>query len=1182
MKNFKIISIFCAVIIAALVVAVTLLTSSGLQTKIAASILSDKFPQAKIAYVKMGLSQMRADGLELPLPDGTKIDLKSATIEYSALDLLADEINVTKLLVEGAEIKLADKNKQATPSKLKNERNASTQTQSTGSATQNAPAKGAENIDGQESLLKTLSAWSLFVGDLKIGAKILDASGAAIETSISLQNLNIKKGLKPVSGIAAIDVTAYAKNFAKESISARASVKEVNDGSQVAVEIKRKNSRIAAMECVFGNDFSAASSTIRLDVSDADIEALKPILGEIPSFKSSFFAKVKYADFGKTADIEGVFKNEFPNPAQLNATLDFLSACELSGEISASLQDGFVNIAKLEAIAYEGAKSIVSINLPNPVKVPLSAKNAAEIAQGNIECTIAVPSKIPAKFAKGIDFSSSDICGKVSAAFIDGKIAVKTISPFTVSALSISKNGEDFVKNIGATLDFDLSSTLKGDFDASATLTAGDTIKDSATLKILASKIGKKITSTATLKGSIDPFATKIYSVANLEQYHISLDCLLQGTYEGQTISVEKFDFLAFDKDGKQMAKISDGGKFLFDLQNKRLESPSKILATFAAKDFPFSPIKPFAAGVDAQSVSVSGKLTIVGKSSLSLDSTAEIKSLYYKKNGETLVADISAKTLFEVLASENGEINAQIKQITFSSGGTQCAFGNAQLETALKPSFLLKSLKADLTTSLPALLDQPSLTKFANVATGNLHVNLDVTASKITARTRIDNLKTRSAEGTLDNVSATLEAPFGKNFAVSKLVAELTAKSIRGQTDAIVKIDFSDILKIDFDAKSAVVEDAMLLSKAFANPNADAAKAARENAATGKRKIVRPQKAVASQKKSASKSSDIFAPKDSKAFWYIGRKIDATAKVGTILMDARPILSNANAVFKSDATSLWLDLSKASLLGSSLSGKLSASFDSSASIPYKISTFSANLKNLQAAKIFAKAKKPLVEGIFSAHISAIGSGNNASHLLQYLVGEASLTSSGGRLNLLDSETAAGATANLAGTALKITGAILKKDNNVISGAGDLISYFARLDYNSIDFKITRNSKTYNFNFDSAAVKTSDLLINAAGGEIIFNPNTSLSNYELDIPMNIFVYDTNVRKIFTSAGFAKTKSKIVKNAYAGPSFKIYGTVSNPKNNLLQVLLGRSSGENSNDSATAIRNLGGSILNSLLN
>ena len=67
--------------------------------------------------------------------------------------------------------------------------------------------------------------------------------------------------------------------------------------------------------------------------------------------------------------------------------------------------------------------------------------------------------------------------------------------------------------------------------------------------------------------------------------------------------------------------------------------------------------------------------------------------------------------------------------------------------------------------------------------------------------------------------------------------------------------------------------------------------------------------------------------------------------------------------------------------------------------------------------------------------------------------------------------------------------------------------------------------------------------------------------------------------MFASAGFAKNKSDKVKDAYEALSFKIFGTVSKPENDLMQALLGKRENK-SDDSTQAIKNLGNSIFNSL--
>lgn len=1164
----------CILLAAIAAVLIAFLNSAALQTMAVSPVLRGKFPGSELQSVRAGLGGAEAEGLRLSLPDGAEISLKSAKIKYSLAGLLSKNADIESAQIEGLLVKLAaGKAGNAPAHEIRKPAQAAAQNQPTA---KRAPEGGKEN---SPSALQTLSEWGFTLGSLKADAAVLAPDGSKVSAELSAANLKIEKGLKPVSGAADAKISAESPDFGREEISAKMSAGKAQNGPKIAVEILRKNSRLAAFEGEFSADFSEGSATARADASDADFAAFKSVLGKLPQFKFAVFAKIKYSGYGKSARADGSFKIDLPSPASVSEELGFLGPCGLSGELSGSIDGGSANVEKFSAILSEGSKSLVSAELSAPVKIPLSGAASGEIPRGKIECVAAVPAKIPAHFAKGMEFSSSDISGRLSAETDGKKIFVKTQSPFAVSGLSLSKGGENFVKNIGATLSLSAQADFAGNFDAAAELQAGDSLDDSATLKASVRKSGESVFAEASLKGSIDPFATKIYSVANLKEYHISVDSSLRARFGGETAAIEGFSFEAFDKAGKRMAKISDAGEIGFDLQTKKISAKSKTVAKFEVADFPFAPIKPFAAGVDAESVSAEGTLSMPDESSISATANASVKSLYYRKDGQTMLADISVKTDLEAGAAlDLTRVWARAGKCVAGSGGTECAVAGASFECAAKPQFELKSVEAEASVSLPALLAQPALVKFANLSSGNASVKARADKNSASAQIRMDNLKTRSVEGALDNVTATAELPFDGGFKFSRASAKFAANSSRGRTEASVKISDGEILTVEADAKTAVVEDLMLLSKAFSNPNAEAAQAAAESARTGKKKIARPAEASPKPAQNGERA-DIFAAKDSKAFWHFGKKIDARAKIGTVFMDSRAVLSGAEASFVSDGSKLSLKLSKAGILGASLTGELEASFDANAEIPYKIPAMSARLENFEASKIFADAKNPPASGVFEASISARGSGNNAPHLFKYLTGTATLKSAGGVLRLLSPDTAAGATADIAGTALKITGAILDKNNGAISGIGDLVKMLSKLEYESVDLKISRGSETYNFDISSAVVKTPDILLSASSGAVLFNPDAPFSDYGLDIPVNICVFDTPARRVFTSAGFAKEKSEKVENAYDALSFKIYGTVSKPENDLMQALLGRRS-KDSDGSANAVRELGSSIIKSL--
>lgn len=1178
--KIKKIGCVCAVAVCVAVIGIIAAAlNPSLQTRIASSVLEGKFAGAKLQKLDAGISSISVDGLELPLPDGTKISLKSAKIKYSLSGLISKKVGIDSAAFAGVEIKMPAKGE-----KSGGAAESAKKSTASASAEKSQPKAAVESPQKEEGgIMQTLSQWEFELGNLEADIAVIAPDNSKASAKISASGILIENGLKPMSGTLDIEIASDSADFGKNKISAKAAVKGLEEGSKITLEVLGgRGTRVVAFEGTFFENFARAETTARVDLSDADIAPLKPVLGTIPSFKSSVFANIKYSDFGKSAQAEIVVKNELPSPSEINGSLAFLGPCEFSAEITAALKNGGVEIPKLKAYLSENSKTLLSLSLPEPVKIPLSTKSAKEIPEGKIECVAAFPSATVSRAVKNFaDFSSSDICGKLLVEVANDKIYLKTVSPVAASGINLSKNGEVFLKNIGAKLSLSAESDFFANVKAAAELTAGDTLKESATIKATIDKNAGKIAAGLSAKGSITPFATRIYSVANLAEYGISIDLSSTATVEGETATLEKFSFIAFDKNGKQTAKILSDSPISINLSTKEISPKSKNLLSFEVAEFPFAPIKPFAAGADAKWISIKGTVSEPKKSQFSVNAEAALESLYLNVGEERFFADVSVKTdIAADIPSDFTKVEAKIKNCTISSGGIECATADAFFNAILAPQFALGGAEANFMVSLPALLSQPGLLKFANVSAGNLTFNAGADASKISAKLRIDNLKTRSAEGVLDNVQAEISAPFGENFKITEASAEYTSNSTRGKTSATLKISDSDFIDINLDAKTFVVEDAMILAKAFSNPNAEASQIAASES-RGKKKIVRPSEAKATGGTSAAASgkSDIFAPKDSKAFWNLGRKIRANAKTGEVLMDARVLLSNADISLSADESLLRLKISRASLLDASLSGDAEIFFDASAAAPYTARKILAKLENFESSKIFADEKYPLLSGLFNASISASGSGNNASHLFQYLTGNAEIKGSNGRLLLLKPDTVAGATAGLAGTALKITGAVLDKKEGIVSGIGDIASLLSRIEYESVDLKLSRDSQTYDFNIVSAKIKTPDMLFDASNGKIVYNPDKPFGESDIDIPVNILVFDTPTQKVFASAGFAKNKSDKVKDAYEALSFKIFGTVSKPENDLMQALLGKRENK-SDDSTQAIKNLGNSIFNSL--
>ena len=542
MKIKKIGCVCAAAVCVAIIGIIAAALNPSLQTKIASSVLEGKFAGAKIQKLDAGISSISVDGLELPLPDGTKIALKSAKIKYSLSGLISKKVGIDSAAFAGVEIKMPAKSEKSggVAESAKKITASSSDEKSQTKAAVESPQE--ENGGG---IMQTLSQWEFELGKLEADIAVIAPDNSKASAKILASGILIENGLKPMSGTLDIEIASDSADFGKNKISAKAAVKGLEEGSKITLEVLGgRGTRVVAFEGTFFENFARAETTARVDLSDADIAPLKPVLGTIPGFKSSVFANIKYSDFGKSAQTEIVLKNELPSPSEINGSLAFLGPCEFSAEITAALKNGGVEIPKLKAYLSENSKTLLSLSLPEPVKIPLSTKSAKEIPEGKIECVAAFPSATVSRAVKNFaDFSSSDICGKLLVEVANDKIYLKTVSPVAASGINLSKNGEVFLKNIGAKLSLSAESDFFANVKAAAELTAGDTLKESATIKATIDKNAGKIAAGLSAKGSITPFATRIYSVANLAEYGISIDLSSTATVEGETATLEKFSF---------------------------------------------------------------------------------------------------------------------------------------------------------------------------------------------------------------------------------------------------------------------------------------------------------------------------------------------------------------------------------------------------------------------------------------------------------------------------------------------------------------------------------------------------------------------------------------------------------------------------------------------------------------
>ena len=106
-------------------------------------------------------------------------------------------------------------------------------------------------------------------------------------------------------------------------------------------------------------------------------------------------------------------------------------------------------------------------------------------------------------------------------------------------------------------------------------------------------------------------------------------------------------------------------------------------------------------------------------------------------------------------------------------------------------------------------------------------------------------------------------------------------------------------------------------------------------------------------------------------------------------------------------------------------------------------------------------------------------------------------------------------------------------------------------DYSSAVVELSRNNKDYNYNIDLVEMKTDSLIFRSKSGAILFDPTVDFKEQKLDIPIVIYMSKTS-RGLFQKMGYGNTPAE-ADGYYTGPEFRVKGTVSQPSNNLLEVL-----------------------------
>ena len=1099
MKTAKIVSIFCAALAAVIVACIcALLFSTALQTKIANSVS----PELSVERAKISPTSAEIDGLKF----GGQISVKKIEIAFSPLALLSRNIKIDSAKIAGAKVSMPSGGKTAQTAlpaeaqKTAGANGANAATKSQTAETKNADAKKFE------------FPWTIEIGEFAGDAEI---DGMKFEASA--KNVEIDKNLKPKCGRIVVKTN-------DAELTATAETK--NGARKIAALLSADGKKIVQLSADANADYSALDAEARIDANSKLAAKFAPPSLALPEFEVALYAHAKSDSANLSVEIIGDAKAS--ELVKISEALKPLGKVGADVRITASKNGDAVSVKKFEVNVSESGAPLLGISAK-----PFEAKSKEELAKAEIDATVALPARLVNAFAKGIELSSDDIRGKFAVALADGGAVVKSTSPLSLTRACVKRGGETVAENLNIFANSD--AFIGKTSTAKISLEAADSKTDKLGISADAEYANGAAKAKIKIGGGLNAIVAHIRSISSMASLGLKIDGETALAYADGTATLESLTIGISDANGKKAADISTLSKISYDTKSGEVSATSAELAKISAPAFPFSLVKPFAPEIDAAKMSLLAEISMPQKNVYAFDAGASVSALSYKKDGKFLLRGLSVST--NAKGSFDGKTaRVEIPKCVIGENETPfCTLGaKAEYDTAKSAP----AAEIDATVALAPLFNQPALLKYSNISRGTADIKGAFKNGKFSAEIAAHSIATRTAQNTADSVVATLSGD------AENIDAKLSIKSTLGETKAAAKLSLGTGISLDADAPSIVVDDIALLAGAFKNPSYTE----KQPEAGKSQRIEKPTLAVVAD----SKKADSFAKKDTKAFWYFGKNLAASAKVGKAVFKGKTLLEKLDA--KASATDSKLELSKLSLraFGADFAGTAAVSFNAKREIPYNLSSTKLAMSNLEVSEFFADKNKPPMSGVFDATIELKGAGNNAEHLAKYLTGNAEIKSkNGGTIRILDKNSDAGTAATIAGNALSIAGQLLGGKVRELGGIGELVSLMTEMKYTDAEIKISRNDADFNFNFDSVEMKTDALVLSSKGGKVLFDPTVDFAEQKLDIPVNIYVA-SSTRGLFQSLGYAKSESPM-SGYYKGPEFTVSGTVSKPTNNLINVL-----------------------------
>ncbi len=939
------------------------------------------------------------------------------------------------------------------------------------------------------------------------------------------KQIYIAENLKPKSGLIEISSKEASLKISTESEKNSIILKSLMEAN---------GKKILQASATSPFDFSEIALRARVDADNKILSKILPSLVNLPNFSTALYAEGKiWGDFSNLK-IKIIGDAKASNLSKLSPSLTPIGECELNLKLDIEKAGDKIDLHNLDANLLESGTPIAHITA-----APFSAKNASELEKAEITTTISIPVRILEAFAPDFKISGNNICAKISAKKINDKIELVTLSPISFVRAGFSKNGENIINDIN--IFADAQASIAQESTANINLFTVDSKNEKAELNTQITIKNGKTKIEVVGNGDLNPIVSRINSVASISSLGLKFALSGNADIDNGKTTLNNLTFNAKTSDGKNAITLKTKSKIFVDANGLKSESPE--ILSVDAPIIPFSLIKPFLPELDVETGAFSAEISSHKNAEYDADFSISVKSLNYKKDNEYVVRNLSFSTMGKAYYNEK---NATVKILKGMIAENASEFGtfDANVNYNIEKKSL-EEAEINLTTSLPNILAQPIIAKYSNISRGSADVFAKYESNKLDAKITVHGLSALAANGAIDVLKADLKTDF-TSFNLS-----CDINSTRGESKITASLkNNKNSLDINVNSSSLVIEDLQTLSKAFGSKSPTT----KSTSEKGKsQKINKPSLDVLKEDKTRA---DSIAKRDEKAFWDFEKNLSLRADIGSLISNNSPFLKDLKLRINSTSTRLDVSEFSCSPYGAHLTGATSITFDSQAKIPYKLTPSKISVESFEVSELFADKDNPTLSGVFDATVSVSGVGNNAEHLANYLTGNAVLKSrKGGTLRLLNKNEIAGKSASILGGIFKITGKILDGKVKELDALSEVISILSYTEYQNAEIRLSRNDVDYNYNIDFAEIKTDTIRLNSESGKIFFDPYAkSFGEQKLHLPIKTSV-SSGAKVLFEKIGYGRPESSQNKGYFTGPTFNIEGTVSNPKNNLLNVLNG---------------------------